>query len=306
MSTITFLGLGQMGGPMAANLVKAGHRVVGYDLAPEALEHAAAAGVLLADRPDAAAEEADFVITMLPTGQHVLDVYADPAGPLAASKPDTVFIDSSTISVGQAKAAARLAAAAGRRAVDAPVSGGIFGAQAATLTFMVGGDEADVAQAKGVLEGMGKRIVHCGPHGAGQAAKICNNMVLGISMAAVSEAFVLGEKLGLDPQVFYDVASASSAQCWALTTNCPIPGPVPASPANRDYQGGFATALIAKDLKLAVEAADEAGTATEFGRLAAKLFREHADNGAARLDFSSILVALREQAGQTDDQERNI
>ena len=292
-TTVAFIGLGQMGGPMSANLVKAGFDVVGYDLSDEARRLAEASGVRVAPDVVAAVQGAEFVISMLPTGQHVLDVYADPAF-FPATGPDTLFIDSSTIAVDQARQAAELAQAAGRKAIDAPVSGGIFGAQNATLTFMVGGDDADVAAAKGVLEGMGKRVVHCGGHGSGQAAKICNNMALGISMVSICEAFVLAEKLGLDPQVFYEVASTSSAQCWALTTNCPIPGPVPASPANRDYQGGFATALIAKDLALASDAAD---SATEFGRLAAKYFRQHADDGAGKLDFSSLLVALREQAG---------
>ncbi|ADG97154.1 3-hydroxyisobutyrate dehydrogenase [Segniliparus rotundus DSM 44985] len=296
MSTaVAFIGLGQMGGPMSANLVKAGFDVVGYDLSPDALRQAEKAGVAIAPDIPTAVAGAEFVVSMLPTGQHVLDVYADPAF-FTATRPDTLFIDSSTIAVDQARQAAELAQAAGRAAIDAPVSGGVFGAQNATLTFMAGGDEADVARAKGLLEGMGKRVVHCGGHGSGQAAKICNNMALGISMVSICEAFVLAEKLGLDPQVFYEVASTSSAQCWALTTNCPIPGPVPASPANRDYQGGFATALIAKDLALAADAADSVGTATEFGRLAAQYFRQHADNGSGKLDFSSLLLALREQA----------
>jgi 3-hydroxyisobutyrate dehydrogenase len=204
-----------------------------------------------------------------------------------------MFLDCSTINVDEAREAARLAVDAGHRSVDAPVSGGVVGAEAGTLTFMVGGDKADFEAVLPLLGVMGKRVVHCGAHGAGQAAKICNNLILGASMIAVSEAFVLGEKLGLSHQALFDVASAASGQCWALTTNCPVPGPVPTSPANRDYQPGFATALMLKDLKLAQAASQAAGASTPMGGLAAQLYSLHAGNSQGGTDFSSIIKLLR-------------
>lgn len=295
MTTIAFIGLGHMGGPMAANLVKAGHEVRGFDLAPAALEAASAHGVTIASSGQEAAAEADVVITMLLHGKQVVDVYR--GGLLAAAKPGTLFIDSSTIDVESARAARKLALAAGHRGMDAPVSGGVVGAEAGTLTFMVGGDDADFAEAEPLLKIMGGRVVHCGGSGAGQAAKICNNMILGVSMIAVSEAFVLGEKLGLSNQALFDVSSTASGQCWALTTNCPVPGPVPGSPANRDYQPGFAGQLMAKDLDLALAALTSTGTEGRMGALAAELYRHFADEGGAGLDFSGIINTIRERSG---------
>jgi 3-hydroxyisobutyrate dehydrogenase len=288
MTRIAFLGLGNMGGPMAANLVAAGHTVTGFDPVPAALDHARENGVSVAADADSAVADAEIVITMFPSGKHVIDAYS--GGLLAAAAPGTLFIDSSTIDVDDARTARSLAVAAGHRGMDAPVSGGVGGATAGTLTFMIGADDADLAVAEPILSVMGGRIVHCGDSGAGQAAKICNNLILGISMIAVSEAFVLGEKLGLSNQALFDVASTASGQCWALTTNCPVPGPVPASPANRDYQPGFAGDLMAKDLGLALGALEATGTAAVLGPLAASIYRRFADEGGAGLDFSATLT----------------
>ncbi len=296
MTNIAFIGLGHMGGPMAANLVKAGHTVTGFDLAPAAIEAARASGVGIAESGQAAAADAEVVITMLLTGAQVLDVYK--GGLLAAAKPGTLFIDSSTIDVDSARAARELAIASGHRGMDAPVSGGVIGAEAGTLTFMVGAEDADFAEAEPLLSVMGGKVVHCGGSGAGQAAKICNNMILGISMIAVSEAFVLGEKLGLSNQALFDVSSTASGQCWALTTNCPVPGPVPTSPANRDYQPGFAGSLMAKDLGLAVAALESTGTQGRLGALAAELYRHFADEGGAGLDFSGIINTIRDSSAK--------
>lgn len=294
MTKIAFIGLGHMGGPMAANLVKAGHEVVGFDLAPEALALAGRNGVSVAGSGAAAAAGADVVITMLLSGAQVVSVYQ--GGLLDAAAPGTLFIDSSTIDVDSARAARALALAAGHRAADAPVSGGVGGAEAGTLTFMVGAEDADFALAEPILSVMGAKVVHCGRSGAGQAAKICNNMILGISMIAVSEAFVLGEKLGLSNQALFDVASTASGQCWALTTNCPVPGPVPTSPANRDYQPGFAGALMAKDLGLALDALESTGTSAQLGTLAASIYRRFADEGGAGKDFSAIINTIRDNS----------
>lgn len=295
MTKVAFIGLGHMGGPMAANLVKAGYEVHGFDLAPAALDAARSNGVTVADSGPDAVADADVVITMLLHGKQVIDVYN--GGLLAAAKPETLFIDSSTIDVDSARAAHDLAVAAGHRGMDAPVSGGVVGAEAGTLTMMVGADETDFAEAEPLLSVMGGRVVHCGGSGAGQAAKICNNMILGISMIAVSEAFVLGEKLGLSNQAMFDVSSTASGQCWALTTNCPVPGPVPNSPANRDYQPGFAGQLMAKDLNLALAALESTGTDGRMGALAADLYRHFADEGGAGLDFSAIINTIRERSG---------
>ncbi|WP_327674493.1 3-hydroxyisobutyrate dehydrogenase [Kitasatospora sp. NBC_00458] len=291
--TVGFVGLGNMGGPMAANLVKAGHRVLGYDLSEQARDRAAGHGVTVTGSAAEAVAEADAVLTMLPTGRHVIDAYR--ALVPAAARPGTLFVDCSTIAVGDARTAADLARAAGHRAVDAPVSGGVAGAEAAGLTLMVGGTEAEFADAGPLLAGVGRKVVHCGPSGAGQAAKICNNMILGISMIAVSEAFALGESLGLSHQSLYDVASTASGQCWALTANCPVPGPVPGSPANRDYRAGFAAALMAKDLGLAADAAASTDVPVELGRRAAELFAAFAEGGGGGLDFSAIYTTLREE-----------
>ncbi|MFJ8233403.1 3-hydroxyisobutyrate dehydrogenase [Streptomyces sp. NPDC094448] len=296
-SVIAFIGLGRMGGPMAANLVRAGHHVIGYDLVSASLDAAVAAGAGRAASAVDAAAHADIVITMLPAGHHVLALYRD-EGVLAAARPGTLFIDCSTIDVADARTAHEAATAAGHRALDVPVSGGVVGAEAATLTFMAGGGAPEFAEAEPVLSAMGKRVVHCGGAGAGQAAKICNNMILGVSMIAVSEAFVLGESLGLSHQALFDVASAASGQCWALTVNCPVPGPVPASPANRDYRPGFAASLMAKDLGLAANALAAGGVAAPLGSRAAELYAAFAAGEGADLDFSAIVRTLRTLGAQ--------
>ncbi len=294
MARIGFIGLGNMGGPMAANLVRAGHALQGFDLAPPSLTAAQAAGVVIAEDAAAAVKTADVVITMLPAGQHVLAVYREL---LAAAPAGALFIDCSTIDVDSARQAHALASDARMLSLDAPVSGGTGGAAAGTLTFMAGGSDAAFAGAQPILAAMGKKIVHCGEAGSGQAAKICNNMILGISMIAVSEAFVLGEKLGLSHQALFDVASTSSGQCWSLTTYCPVPGPVPGSPANREYQPGFAAALMLKDLRLAQEAAASAGATTSLGKHASDIYGAFAEAGHADMDFSAIIQAIRAQSG---------
>ncbi len=292
---VAFIGLGNMGGPMAANLVKAGYRVSGFDLVEAARAAADGQGVAIATGAADAVAEANVVITMLPSGRHVLDCYTHPedgSGLLRAARPGTLFIDCSTIDVDDARTAHRAATEAGHRALDAPVSGGVVGATAASLTFMVGAQAEDFEAAQPVLETMGARIVHCGEPGAGQAAKICNNMILGVSMIAVSEAFVLGRALGLTDQALFDVASSASGQCWALTTNCPVPGPVPASPANRDYQAGFSVALMAKDLALADRAAQSHDVTAGFGQAAAEAYSDFRDSGSGDRDFSAIITAI--------------
>ena len=290
---IAFIGLGNMGGPMAANLVAAGHAVIGCDLVAASCEAAAARGVTIAPSPAAAVAGANVVVTMLPAGKHVLSVWREIA---AALTPGVLVIDSSTIDVDSARAAHALLSEKGCLTLDAPVSGGTGGAAAGTLTFMCGGTEAAFATAEPVLQRMGKRIVHCGGAGAGQAAKICNNMILGISMIGVCEAFALGEKLGLSHQALFDVASTSSGQCWSLTSYCPVPGPVPASPANHDYRPGFAAALMLKDLKLSQEAASTSGAATPLGAQAAQLYALFNQLGHGGDDFSAIIAMLRGEA----------
>jgi 3-hydroxyisobutyrate dehydrogenase len=290
MTSIAFIGLGNMGGPMAGNLVKAGHAVTAFDLVQASMDAAAEAGVGIASSAREAVAEAEIVVTMLPAGRHVLSVWADI---LPVVRPGTLMIDSSTIDVESARKAHVLAAGHGCPALDAPVSGGTGGARAATLTFMVGGGDDAFAQGEPILAKMGRRIVHCGGPGNGQAAKICNNMILGISMIGVCEAFVLAEKLGLSHQALFDVASASSGQCWSLTTYCPVPGPVATSPANNDYRPGFASALMLKDLKLAQEAAQAAGAQTPLGAAAAQLFGLHNAWGEGGTDFSAIIQLLR-------------
>ena len=290
MSTIAFIGLGNMGGPMAANLVKAGHRVLGFDLVAELREAAAQTGVEMGTSLAAIVAEADSVITMLPHGKAVLAVWGDA---LKAAKAGVMFIDSSTIDVDSARKAHEMAKSAGFASVDAPVSGGTGGAAAATLTFMCGGAAEAFERARPILEKMGKKIVHCGTAGAGQAAKICNNMILGVTMIATAEAFVLGEKLGLSHQALFDVASTSSGQSWSLTSYCPVPGPVPTSPANRDYAPGFAAALMLKDLKLSQDAAASASAHTPLGAAATQLYSLFNDSGAGGVDFSGIIKMIR-------------
>ena len=290
MTTIAFIGLGNMGGPMAANLVKAGHRVVGFDLMPELREAAQAKGADFAFSAREAVAEAETVVTMLPAGKHVLAVWSDIVPVL---KPGTLVVDSSTVDVESSRKAHAMAKERGCLSLDAPVSGGVGGATAATLTFMCGGSRDAFARAEPVLKQMGKRVVHCGEAGAGQAAKICNNMILGISMIGVCEAFVLAEKLGLAPRALFDVASTSSGQCWSLTTYCPVPGPVPASPANHGYEPGFAAALMLKDLKLAQEAALASGASTPLGAEAAQLYALFNNAGHDGDDFSGIINFIR-------------
>jgi 3-hydroxyisobutyrate dehydrogenase len=290
LTTIAFIGLGNMGNPMAANLVKAGHTVNGFDLMPENLVIAKDHGVVIMANAVAAVKGADVVITMLPAGKHVLSVYEDIA---PKAKKGALFIDSSTIDVESARKAHAIAARHELLSIDAPVSGGTGGATAGTLTFMAGGSKDAFAKAEPVLKPMAGRIVHCGDDGAGQAAKICNNMILGISMIGVAEAFVLAEKLGLSHQALFDVASTSSGQCWSLTTYCPVPGPVPTSPANNGYRPGFAAALMLKDLKLSQEAAQSAGAATPLGAEAAQLYALFNAQGHASADFSGIINFLR-------------
>ena len=291
MPNIGFIGLGNMGAPMAANLVKSGDHVLGFDVVAAARQACAQLGVEIAADPKAAVEAADIVITMLPAGDYVRAVWSEI---LASAKRGALFIDCSTIDVTSARAAHALAAERGIAALDAPVSGGVAGAKAATLTFMVGGAAEAFARGKPILERMGKRVVHCGDAGNGQAAKICNNMILGASMIAVSEAFVLGERLGLSHQALFDVASASSGQCWSLTSYCPVPGPVPASPANNGYKPGFAAALMLKDLKLAREAAQAVHANTALGTHAAEIYDRYAAAGHSANDFSGIVNFVRE------------
>lgn len=288
--TIAFIGLGNMGGPMAANLVKAGHRVQGFDLVEASRAAAAANGVEISATAADAAAGAGIVITMLPAGKHVIPVWSELAGEVTAG---TLMIDCSTIDVDSARGAHALAAAAQCPSLDAPVSGGTSGAAGGTLTFMVGGSGDAFARGEPVLQKMGKRIVHCGEAGTGQAAKICNNMILGISMIGVGEAFVLAEKLGLSHQALFDVASTSSGQCWSLTSYCPVPGPVPASPANNGYKPGFAAALMLKDLRLSQEAALASGATTPLGAEAAQIYGLFEKLGHGGEDFSAIINLLR-------------
>jgi 3-hydroxyisobutyrate dehydrogenase len=295
MTAIAFIGLGNMGGPMAANLVKAGHSVLGFDLVEASRKEGLANGVAIAASAREAVAAAEVVITMLPAGRHVLAVWDDI---LPAVRRGALVIDSSTIDVESARRAHQAAQGAAVVSLDAPVSGGVGGAKAATLTFMCGGAEPAFAAAKPILEKMGKRIVHCGEAGAGQAAKICNNMILGATMIATCEAFVLAEKLGLSAQALYDVASTSSGQSWSLTSYCPVPGPVPASPANNAYKPGFAAALMLKDLKLAQEAALGSGAVTPLGAEAAQLYALFAAAGHASDDFSGIINFIRGAAAK--------
>ena len=293
MARIGFIGLGNMGLPMAQNLIKAGHQVEGVDVNPAALDKLKAAGGVSVETAKIAAARADVVITMLPSGKEVREVYLGIGGIIEDANPGTLLIDCSTIDVDTARAVARAAEAKGLMMLDAPVSGGVGGATAATLTFMVGGSAQAFTRAESILQKMGKTIVHAGGAGNGQAAKICNNMILGVSMIAVSEAFVLAEKLGLEHQKLFDISSKSSGQCWSLTTYCPVPGPVPTSPANRDYQAGFTAAMMLKDLKLAQEAAKASGAKTDLGADAERIYSRYVASGEAGRDFSGIIRFVR-------------
>jgi 3-hydroxyisobutyrate dehydrogenase len=293
MARIGFIGLGNMGLPMAQNLIRAGHQVEGADVNPAAVEKLKAAGGSAVETHKIAAARADVVITMLPAGAQVRDVYLGPSGIIENANAGTLLIDCSTIDVETARAVAVQAEAKGLMMLDAPVSGGVGGATAGTLTFMVGGSAQAFTRAESILQKMGKTIVHAGGAGNGQAAKICNNMILGVSMIAVSEAFVLAEKLGLDHQKLFDISSKSSGQCWSMTSYCPVPGPVPASPANRDYQAGFTAAMMLKDLNLAQAAAKASGAQTELGADAARIYSRYVESGEGARDFSGIIRQVR-------------
>ena len=287
---VAFLGLGHMGGPMSKNLVDAGHTVRGFDPVPASAEAAADHGVLMLDSGRAAATGAEVVITMLPHGDAVKRCYAEI---LPAAGEGALFIDSSTISVEDAREVHASAASHGLPQIDAPVSGGVKGAVAGTLAFMVGGDEDALQRARPVLEPMAGKIIHCGAAGAGQAAKVCNNMVLAVQQIAIGEAFVLAEKLGLSAQSLFDVITGATGNCWAVHTNCPVPGPVPTSPANNDFKPGFATALMNKDLGLAMDALSSTGAAAPLGSHAAEIYAKFAAAHGDK-DFSAIIETLRE------------
>lgn len=289
MTNIAFIGLGNMGLPMAKNLIGAGHAVQGFDLSEDARAALTSAGGTAFDSVSDAVAGAEVVVSMLPSGKIVEAVYADV---FAAASKGAIFIDSSTIDVATARKVSADAVTKGFGMVDAPVSGGVGGAAAGTLAFMVGGTADAFASAEPILEPMGAKIVHCGDSGNGQAAKICNNMLLAISMIGVSEAFNLGRKLGLDDQTFYDVAANASGQCWSLTSYCPVPGPVPSSPANNDYQPGFATALMHKDLGLAMEAVNSVAANSPLGQHAADIYAAMNDAGHGDVDFSGVIKKL--------------
>jgi 3-hydroxyisobutyrate dehydrogenase len=289
MAAIGFIGLGNMGLPMARNLLSAGHELTGFDIVGSELDAAVAAGARAAGSAAGATSGADVVITMLPEGRHVREVYLGEEGIVARADPRTLLIDCSTIDVDSARSVNQAAMQRGLEVLDAPVSGGVAGAENATLTFMVGGSEAGVARARPILELMGKAIVHTGPTGNGQAAKICNNMMLAISMIGVCEAFVLAERLGLPADKLFEVSSRSSGQCWALTNYCPVPGLVPSSPANREYQAGFTAAMMAKDLRLAQNAAQSVDAPTPMGAQARSLFALFANRGHGGLELSAFI-----------------
>ena len=296
MARIGFIGLGNMGLPMAQNLIKAGHQIEGVDVSSAATDQLRAAGGAVAETAKVAAARADVVITMLPAGQHVREVYLGASGIIENANAGTLLIDCSTIDVETARAVGVAAEERGLLMLDAPVSGGVGGATAGTLTFMVGGPERAFVRAESILQQMGKTIVHAGGSGNGQAAKICNNMILGVSMIAVCEGFVLAEKLGLDKQKLFDIASKSSGSCWSMVNYCPVPGPVPTSPANRDYQAGFTAAMMLKDLKLAQDAAKSTGARTPMGAEAAALYDRYAQGREAARDFSGIVNFIRRGA----------
>ena len=293
MAQIGFIGLGNMGLPMAQNLIKAGHAVCGYDVSAAALDKFSAVGGIAVHSLDVASMGVDLIVTMLPAREQVREVYLGQGGVLASAASGTLLVDCSTVDVETARAVAAAAKVNELDMLDAPVSGGVAGAQAATLTFMVGGDDTAFERAKPVLEAMGKIIVLAGAAGSGQAAKICNNMILGISMIAVCEAFVLAEKLGLDLHKLFEISSQSSGQCWSMTNYCPVPGLVPTSPANRDYQPGFTAAMMLKDLKLAQDAARLTRAVAPLGAGATAVYQRFVEDGGGAVDFSGIIRFLR-------------
>jgi len=300
MAKVAFIGLGNMGGGMAANLAAKGDEVIAFDLAAPALERAKGNGCSIATSAEEAVAGVDVVVTMLPAGKHVASVYSDAI--LGKASVSALLIDCSTIDVATAKSVEAEAAAAGYTMVDAPVSGGIAAADGGTLTFMVGGSDDGFERAKTVLDKMGKAVIHAGGAGAGQAAKICNNMLLGATMAATCEAFVLAEKLGLDPQTFFDISSKASGQSWSMTSYCPVPGVGPDTPADRNYDGGFTAALMLKDLKLAMEAAKEAGAYTPMGGEAEELYQRFVDRGGGGKDFSALIKMIDDSWEDATDQ----
>ena len=293
MAKIGFIGLGNMGLPMAKNLVAAGHAVAGFDLAAASLEAAAAAGIATAGSAAEAVQGAEVIVSMLPAGQHVRAVYTGDGGVIAAAESGALVIDSSTIDVAAAREVSQAAEAAGLEMLDAPVSGGIAGAEAGTLTFMVGGSDQAFVRAKPFLEVMGKNVIHAGGPGNGQAAKVCNNMILGISMIALSEAFTLAEALGLGHRKLFEISSKASGSCWAMLNHLPVPGIVETSAANRDYKPGFSAAMMQKDLKLSQAAADQAGVATPLGAEAAALYTLFVNSGNEGLDYSAIVKLIK-------------
>jgi 3-hydroxyisobutyrate dehydrogenase len=294
MSNIAFIGLGNMGSGMCANLAKAGHHVRAFDLNTQSVDNAVQAGALAATSIAQCVSDAEYVITMLPAGKHVHAVYFGDDGVLTHANRSALLIDCSTIAVDEARSAGTQALQKQFRSLDAPVSGGVAAANAGTLTFMVGGDSADFDRATPILQAMGKNVFHAGPSGNGQAAKTANNMLLGISMIATSEAFNLAEKLGLDAETFFNISSKASGQCWSMTSYCPAPGPVPASPANNDYEPGFAVAMMLKDLRLAQDAAAGAKAAIPFGEQAERLYALLDEQGLAHKDFSVVMRHLQE------------
>jgi 3-hydroxyisobutyrate dehydrogenase len=301
MARIAFIGLGNMGGGMAANLAKAGHEVRAFDLSEEALDRAAKQGCLPMGSAGESVRDVDAVVTMLPAGKHVAEVYRTSV--FGAVPKSAILMDCSTIDIATARSIEEEAAAAGLTMVDAPVSGGIAAAEGGTLTFMVGGSEEGFEKAKPFLEKMGKAVIHAGGAGSGQAAKICNNMLLGATMAATCETFVLAQKLGLNLQTFYDIASKASGQSWSMTSYCPVPGVGPETPADRGYEGGFAAALMLKDLKLAMEAAQQAGAYTPMGGEAEELYQRFVDLGGGGKDFSGIIKMIDDSWKPTDENQ---
>jgi 3-hydroxyisobutyrate dehydrogenase len=300
MARIAFIGLGHMGGGMAPNLVKAGHQVRAFDLSEEALSRACEQGCSRAGSTEEAVKDADVVITMLPAAKHVLDVYRSQV--FGNAPANALLIDCSTIDVGSARTVEEEASAKGYDMVDAPVSGGIAAAAGGTLAFMVGGSDEAFGKAKPFIDPMAKAVIHAGGPGAGQAAKICNNMILGATMAVTCEGFVLAQKLGLDPQVFFDISSQASGQSWSMTSYCPVPGVGPKTPADNDYEGGFAAALMLKDLKLAEEAAKSVGAYTPMGGEAEELYQRFVDRGGGNKDFSGIIKMI-DDSWQVPDQD---
>lgn len=293
MTKLAFIGLGNMGSGMCANLAGGGFDVTAFDLSEEAVKKAVGAGAKAAATVPDAVRDVDVVVTMLPAGRHVHSVYFGDDGVAANAKPGTLFLDCSTIAVEEARDAARKAEAAGFSYMDAPVSGGVAAAEGGTLTFMVGGPDEGFQRARPILEKMGKNVFHAGGPGNGQVAKIANNMLLGISMIGTCEAFNLAEKLGLDAQTFFDISSTASGQCWSMTSYCPAPGPVPNAPSNRDYQPGFAVAMMLKDLMLALSSADSAGANIPLGRHAEDIYARLDEDGYAGLDFSGVMKRIR-------------